>query len=773
VLLVTNVPAPYRLELFRRVHKQFAGFEVAFQARKDPGRNWETAPSLPFPAHYLPGFTIPLPGRRVQVNAGLGSLLNRSAPDVVIACGFSPAIAVVARVCAVRQIPLILMNDGTPVTDALAGIEARYRRWLVRQACGFIASCTASREYFIRLGAAEDRVTVVQLTTDLQQIQARATDGVSRSRGRRRWGLGKNVVCFIGQMVGRKRPLDVLEAYAAAAGRLDDLWLVMAGAGELDRAVRERVARDRLDRARVVGLLPWSDLLDLYAASDIHLFPSVREPYGMVIIESLAAGVPVIATNEAGAAPDLIQNGSNGYFVRPGDTGAMARSLEDFFSSRDRKQEMRRAAFEVVGRHDVRLEAERFVDAVYSFAGAASARVPSTAWRPPRLVYVTRTLAPYRLPLFRELREHSIEAHIVVAGGPVTGVPDSSEDAEREGLPIRKLPRGLRWRNDVIETCERISPDVLLIEHGARLDFAWTLLLTRRMRGTRRVLWTHGIDSRERYSGLPNSGTLGRWMQLVMAGGILCYDSDTARVLSRGFPGKTIVAAPNSTDGGPILAARRALLAEGREELKRRRGLSHGFYLAGLGRMLPDKLLHRLPEILRLTRTQIPDVGLLFIGDGPQRTRIIATADALGLEEGRDYRILGDVRDPRELTAWLLCSDLVVSPGYMGLAATDALFAGTPVVLAQAGVRGPYHSPEWKYLRDSAGGIFARSRSDQAFADTVVAHLQRSEGDRRSIQEACVRYAEEHLGIGPMMRGILELLPAGAQVPAPAETVLA
>jgi glycosyltransferase involved in cell wall biosynthesis len=316
----------------------------------------------------------------------------------------------------------------------------------------------------------------------------------------------------------------------------------------------------------------------------------------------------------------------------------------------------------------------------------------------------------------------------------------------------------LGWRNDVIRICERISPDVLLIEHGARIDFAWTLLLTRRLPGVRRVLWTHGIESKELYSGLPNTGTPGRWLQLWMADGILCYHPTTIAALSRRFPGKPISAAPNSTDGVPILAARDELLKVGRSELKRRRGLEAPYYLAALGRMLPNKLLHRIPRILMRVRDRVPGVCLLFLGDGPQRRRIVRSAVSQGLEEGRDFRILGDVREPRELTYWLLCSDLVVNPGYMGLTATDALFAGTPVVLAHAGAQGPFHSPEWKYLRDGAGGIFARDRSDQAFADAIVDYLGRPEQERRAIQDTCVRYAEEHLGIEPMMQGILGLL---------------
>ncbi len=141
----------------------------------------------------------------------------------------------------------------------------------------------------------------------------------------------------------------------------------------------------------------------------------------------------------------------------------------------------------------------------------------------PRLVYVTRTLARYRVPVFQAIQRRGIDVHVVVAGGRVPGVPDASDRATAEGLSIHRCTGRLGWRNDVIETCERIAPDVLLIEHGARIDFAWTLLLTRRLPGVRRVLWTQGIDNRELYSGLPNTGTPGRWIQLGMAHGIVCY----------------------------------------------------------------------------------------------------------------------------------------------------------------------------------------------------------------------------------------------------------
>lgn len=385
-----------------------------------------------------------------------------------------------------------------------------------------------------------------------------------------------------------------------------------------------------------------------------------------------------------------------------------------------------------------------------------------------RLAYVTRTLAPYRLPVFQELERRGVDAHLVIAGRPVPGVPDVPE-----GPSIHRCAAPVGWRRDVIDLCERIAPDVLLIEHGARMDFAWTLLFTPRLQGVKRILWSHGIESRELYTGLPNRGTPGRWLQLLMSDGILCYHEETIDLLSQRFPRKPIAAAPNSTDGGPIVESRRELLRAGRAALKQERGLSAPYYLTALGRMVPNKLLHRIPRILTRVRERFPNVGLLFLGDGPQRRRILRASAAQGLTEGRDFHLLGDVREPRELTAWLLCSDLVVNPGDMGLTATDALFAGVPVVLAHAGFRGPYHGPEWRYLRDSVGGIFARDRSDGAFADAIAEYLARPVEQRRALGEACTRHAEEHLGIEPMVRGILELLGEAPQPALRAEVSLA
>jgi glycosyltransferase involved in cell wall biosynthesis len=64
-----------------------------------------------------------------------------------------------------------------------------------------------------------------------------------------------------------------------------------------------------------------------YAAADAFVLPSRSEPWGMVLNEAAAAGLPLVATEAAGAAYDLIEPGVNGYLVPPDDVGALAGAL--------------------------------------------------------------------------------------------------------------------------------------------------------------------------------------------------------------------------------------------------------------------------------------------------------------------------------------------------------------------------------------------------------------------------------------------------------------
>jgi glycosyltransferase involved in cell wall biosynthesis len=96
------------------------------------------------------------------------------------------------------------------------------------------------------------------------------------------------------------------------------------GLDTLDEAVREAGGAFRLV---VVSDLPHDKVIEAYVAADVFALLSRHEPWGVVVNEAAACGLPLVLSDRVGAAPDLVQEGENGYVVPADDAGAAAAAL--------------------------------------------------------------------------------------------------------------------------------------------------------------------------------------------------------------------------------------------------------------------------------------------------------------------------------------------------------------------------------------------------------------------------------------------------------------
>jgi glycosyltransferase involved in cell wall biosynthesis len=126
---------------------------------------------------------------------------------------------------------------------------------------------------------------------------------------------------FIGRLIERKGLDVLLQAFAGFDG--GELWI--AGDGPLQDAVSQAAAED--SRIRLLGHVDGDDQGDLYAQVDVLVVPSLYEAWGLVVHEGLGHGLPVIATDQVGAADDLIDPGVNGYIVPAGSAEATAEAM--------------------------------------------------------------------------------------------------------------------------------------------------------------------------------------------------------------------------------------------------------------------------------------------------------------------------------------------------------------------------------------------------------------------------------------------------------------
>ena len=138
---------------------------------------------------------------------------------------------------------------------------------------------------------------------------------------------GQDVVLFAGKMT-RFKGIDILlDAAATYEGACPNAITVLAGDGEERRNLEEQARALGLQRVSFIGNVPQSELARLYCIADVDLVPSRREPFGLVAVEAMACGTPVVATNQGGL-PDFV-NDSVGMLVNPEDAADLARGIEE------------------------------------------------------------------------------------------------------------------------------------------------------------------------------------------------------------------------------------------------------------------------------------------------------------------------------------------------------------------------------------------------------------------------------------------------------------
>jgi len=282
-------------------------------------------------------------------------------PRAVVAWGMRSGIAAAAALLTLPRAPALVFQH----VDLLPGARvAGLVRAAARRADRTIALSRAIAEDLDPAGRLGDRLVVAEPGVDLERFAPSPLPD------------GPPTALVLGAIVGWKRPDVALEAVALAARRLPELRLVVAGhaVGEgsdgLLEALRRRAARpDLAGRVELPGAL--SDPAAALAGATCLLHCAEAEPFGLVLVEAMACGRPVVAP--AAGGPLEIVDEDSGRLYAPGDAAAAADALVAVVGDRDLARRAgehgRRRAAERFGLEEAR---RRWAGAVWPVLGAAT-----------------------------------------------------------------------------------------------------------------------------------------------------------------------------------------------------------------------------------------------------------------------------------------------------------------------------------------------------------------------------------------------------------------
>ncbi len=275
-------------------------------------------------------------------------------PEVLVVCGYGVTGMGAALRWARRQrptIPVVMLSESTASDDT----RVAWREWIkaraVRQCGGALVGGRLHRHYMGMLGMSDDCIfegyDVVDNRFFEKRVQLVRNGACADHSAVRPFFLASN------RFIPKKNIERLIAAfghYRRSAGT--DAWdLTLLGDGELREAIENQIADLALDGAvHLPGFKQYDELADYYARAGCFVHASTTEQWGLVVNEAMASGLPVIVSERCGCAPDLVEEGRNGFTFDPFDVGRLANLMRNVASDDCDRAAMGRASRDIIER---------------------------------------------------------------------------------------------------------------------------------------------------------------------------------------------------------------------------------------------------------------------------------------------------------------------------------------------------------------------------------------------------------------------------------------
>ncbi len=365
VVYWNNIPSPYMVERFNALADRGTfEFEAWFNDRIEPGRSWEVDESnWRFRYRYIP--TTQLAGSMFHWPF---PVLSRK-PDVLVSLYAEPVFLIGWLLARLRG------------SKTAFWCQVTMDRWVKRVAwkdtikhlvfCkvdATLGSGEESRAFAMRYGTSPEKAMCLPHSIDVMHY----ADGSTRTRQerdplRRELGLHGTTFIYVGRLWWGKGINYLLEAFEQVQCQSEsEVSLLLVGDGPEEDKLRKQCIERSTKNVVFAGFKQKPDLPRYYAMADVFVFPTLGDPYGLVVDEAMACSLPVISTSAAGEIRDRIEDGVNGYIVPPENASALGERMLQLARDPNLHRQMGERSYEKIKNHTPERWAEDFERIVLS-----------------------------------------------------------------------------------------------------------------------------------------------------------------------------------------------------------------------------------------------------------------------------------------------------------------------------------------------------------------------------------------------------------------------
>ena len=382
VLIVHNILwAHYKAVVFQEVHRlaqqhptvDVSVIQIARNERSRAGLEQASseAPTYDYPYRLLFDCFLEDIGTWERTRALLKELW-RIRPDVLNLTGYyDPAQLIMLIVAKLMGIRVIMQNESTAADHARGGWKEIFKRFIFRLCNGFFCFGSQSAQYLLQLGVRPEQILLRKNAVDNKTIRDAYLQALySRKAEQEQLQLQPFNFIFVGRLIEVKNLKALINAFAQAQQKLvapvvepipggsgsglpdrpTNQWgLILLGDGPLQPLLQTQINSLGLsDGVHILPGRPWFKVPDVLALADVLVLPSRSEPWGLVVNEAMACGMPVLVSDRCGCVADLVQHGQNGLIIDPDKPEQLIEALCHFMTGNVNHQKMGEVAQQLI-----------------------------------------------------------------------------------------------------------------------------------------------------------------------------------------------------------------------------------------------------------------------------------------------------------------------------------------------------------------------------------------------------------------------------------------
>lgn len=350
ILFLSNIPSPYRVNFFNELGK-YCELTVLFEtdASTERDASWKAFQFVNFRG-------IILPGKRTSLDTALcpsvTKFLKHDQYDYIIVTVLASLTGLIAAAwMRMRHIPYLYEGDGgTP--HSTKGLKAAIKRFIISPAKICFSTSTEFDRYCMAYGAAKesirrypfssiyDRDVLAELPSDAQKAMLKEQLAIQE----------KHFILSVGRIVHLKGYDVLLKAFSRIK---DPSWGLYVIGGGISEEFQQIITNENIENVHFLDFKLPDELKRYYKAADIFVLPTRFDPWGLVINEAMAAGLPIITTYACGAGTEMVEPQKNGYLYEPENIEILETYLRSLMESEIRRQDFGENALQIANNYTI------------------------------------------------------------------------------------------------------------------------------------------------------------------------------------------------------------------------------------------------------------------------------------------------------------------------------------------------------------------------------------------------------------------------------------